>query len=36
VLQIVLQRWNDLLMSGKRDAPMQQRPFDVIRCRAFD
>jgi hypothetical protein len=36
VLQIVLQRWNDLLMKGERDAPMQQRPFDVICCRAFD
>jgi hypothetical protein len=35
-LQIVLQRWNDLLMRGKRDAPMQERPFDAIRCRAFD
>jgi DDE superfamily endonuclease len=36
VLQIVLQRWNDFLVRGKRDAPMQQRPFDVIRCWAFD
>ena len=36
VVQIVLQRWADLLMRGKRDAPMHTRPFDVIRCRAFD
>ena len=36
VLQITLQRWNDLLMRGKRDAPMHERPFDMIRCRAFD
>jgi hypothetical protein len=36
VLQVTLQRWNDLLMRGKRDAPMQERPFDAIRCRAFD
>ena len=36
VLQVMLQRWNDLLMRGKRDAPMQERAFDVISCRAFD
>ncbi len=36
LLQVTLQRWNDLLMRGKRDAPMHERPFDVIRCRAFD
>jgi hypothetical protein len=35
-VQIVLQRWTDRLMRGQRDAPMHTRPFDVIRCRAFD
>ena len=35
-LRIVLQRWNDLLMNGKRDVPMHTHPFDVIRGRVFD
>jgi len=35
-LHVTLQRWNDLLMRGKRDAPMHERAFDVIDCRAFD
>lgn len=35
-LTVKLQRWHDLLMPGKRDAPMHQRPFDLIRCQALD
>lgn len=31
-----LQRWNDLLMRGKRNAPMQERPFDLIRSQVID
>lgn len=35
-LQVKLQRWHDLLMHGKKDAPMCERPFDLIRCQVFD
>ena len=35
-LQVKLQRWNDLLMHGKIDAPMYKNPFDLIRCQVFD
>lgn len=35
-LTVKLQRWHDLLMPGKRDAPMHQRPFDLIRCQVQD
>lgn len=35
-LQVKLQRWNDLLMRGKRDAPMYERPLDLIRCTVTD
>ena len=35
-LQVKLQRWNDLLMHGKQDAPMCECPFDLIRCQVFD
>jgi hypothetical protein len=30
--QVQLHRWHDLRMSGKHDAPMQERPFDLIRA----
>lgn len=35
-LTVNLQRWHDLLMHGKRNAPMHERPFDLIRCQVFD
>jgi hypothetical protein len=31
-LRVQLHRWQDLLMGGKRGAPMQERPFDLIRA----
>jgi hypothetical protein len=36
VWQVKLQRWNGLLMAGKRAAAMHQRPFDLIRCQAVN
>ena len=36
LLRVKLERWNDLLMRGKRDAPMHEHLFDVVRCRVFD
>ncbi|SEH08114.1 hypothetical protein [Candidatus Venteria ishoeyi] len=35
-LQVKLQRWNDLLMRGKIDAPMYEKPFDLVCCQVFD
>ena len=35
-LTVRLQRWHDLLMRGKQDAPMHERPFDLMRCQVFD
>jgi len=35
-LRIEIQRWNNLLMRGHRDCPMQSRPFDLLRCCVFD
>ncbi|WP_286019544.1 hypothetical protein, partial [Candidatus Venteria ishoeyi] len=35
-LQVKLQRWNNLLMRGKIDAPMYEKPFDLVRCQVFD
>jgi len=31
-----LHRWQNLLMGGKRGAPMQERPFDLIRATVTD
>ena len=36
VLQVKIERWNNLLMRGKKDAPMHNRPFDLVRCRVFN
>jgi hypothetical protein len=36
VLQVHLQRWNDKLMRGKRQAPMHERVLDLIRCTVTD
>jgi len=33
---VQLQRWDNLLMRGKRDAPMHRHPFDLIRCQVLD
>jgi hypothetical protein len=35
-IRLTLERWSDLLMRGHRDSPMQDHPFDVVRCRVFD
>jgi hypothetical protein len=35
-IRLTLERWNDLLMRGHRDSPMQDHPFDVVRCCVFD
>lgn len=35
-LKIELQRWNNLLMRGKKNIPMHEHPFDLIRARVFD
>lgn len=35
-LTVKLERWNDLLMRGKKDASMHERPFDLVRCQVFD
>jgi hypothetical protein len=34
-LSVVLQRWNHLLMTGKKDATMHDNPFDIIRCQVL-
>ena len=35
-LKIKLQRWNTLLMRGKKNIPMHEHPFDLVRARVFD
>lgn len=35
-LTVKLQRWHNLLMRGKRGAPMHERSFDLMRCQVFD
>lgn len=35
-LQVCLEGWYDLLMRGKRDLPMHQHPFTLIRVRVLD
>ncbi|VFN06827.1 MAG: Transposase DDE domain-containing protein, partial [Candidatus Kentron sp. G] len=35
-LWVKLRRWNDLLMRGKKDAPMYNRPFDLICCQVLN
>jgi len=34
--RVQLHRWHDLRMSGKHDAPMHNRPFDLIRAAVTD
>jgi len=31
--RVILQGWNNLLMTGTRDHPMHRRPFTLLRCR---
>jgi hypothetical protein len=35
-LRIKLQRWNTLLMHGKKDIPMHKHPFDLVLAQVFD
>jgi DDE superfamily endonuclease len=34
--RVQLEGWHDLLMRGKKDLPMQQKPFTLIRVRVLD
>jgi len=36
ILRVTIERWHGLLMRGKEDAPMHNRPFDLVRCLVFD